>query len=58
MVSLDPVDGFRHSKGHFRVVFKANLVVRNNQCLYKSADFKINVTVSFDPVNGFGHWSF
>ena len=24
-------------------------------CLYKSADLKINITVSFDPQDGFGH---
>ena len=24
-------------------------------CLYKSAELKINITVSFDPQDGFGH---
>ena len=24
-------------------------------CLCKSADLKINITVSFDPLDGFGH---
>ena len=29
--------------------------MKNNQLfMYKSADFDINITVSFDPVDGFG----
>ena len=56
-IIVDPVDGFWQVKSHFWVLFQGQSKDEVRQLwLYKSADTKIDFTVSFESVDGF--WQF
>ena len=52
LITWEPMDGFRHIRAHFGVVFMPNPMMMS---LYKSADMEEDLPITWEPMDGFRH---
>ena len=51
-ITWEPMDGFRHMRALFGVVFMPNPMMMS---LYKSADMEEDLPITWEPMNRFRH---